>query len=240
MKFTLLFLASSMLLFSSCRMMNRNTVQGDGQVISQDRSVRSFDRVQVSGGIQLMVSQDSTSTVKVMVDRNLQEYIEVTVEGSELIVRQRNNTSLNTTGEVKVYVSAPLFKSLHASGACNISSQNQLTSEQELDIDLSGSCDADISVKAPKVTVGMSGASSAKLKGQTKDLDIDGSGSSDVKAFELLAENVHVGISGAGEAEIYASVKLDVNGSGSSDVRYKGAATVTSDISGAGSVKKVD
>ena len=32
----------------------------------------------------------------------------------------------------------------------------------------------------------------------------------DVKCFELMAENVDVDISGAGDAEVFASVKLDV------------------------------
>ena len=46
-------------------------------------------------------------------------------------------------------------------------------------------------------------------------------------------------MSGAGDAEVFASVKLDVEVSGASDVKYKGNAAVSQDVSGAGSVKKV-
>ena len=46
-------------------------------------------------------------------------------------------------------------------------------------------------------------------------------------------------MSGACDAEVFASVKLDVNASGASHVKYKGNATVTRNVSGAGSVKKV-
>ena len=44
----------------------------------------------------------------------------------------------------------------------------------------------------------------------------------------------------AGDAEVYASVKLDVSVSGAGNVRYKGNAVVNKSVSGAGSVKKVE
>ena len=48
-------------------------------------------------------------------------------------------------------------------------------------------------------------------------------------------------ISGAGSAEVYASVKLDAEVSGAGTVRYKGNATnVSQHVSGAGSVNKVE
>jgi Putative auto-transporter adhesin, head GIN domain len=78
------------------------------------------------------------------------------------------------------------------------------------------------------------------LKGETKDFSADGSGSTDIKCFELLAENTNVELSGAGDAQVFASVKLDVQVSGAADVKYKGNAAVTKEISGAGSVKKVE
>jgi len=90
------------------------------------------------------------------------------------------------------------------------------------------------------VETGSSGAGSISLKGETKDFSVDGSGSTDIHCFELLAENTSVELSGAGDAQVYASVKLDVHVSGAADVKYKGNANLTKEISGAGSVKKVD
>ena len=95
-------------------------------------------------------------------------------------------------------------------------------------------------IKAPKITADISGACSVELKGETKEFSGDGSGSSNFKCFDLKAENVDIGISGAGDAEVYASVKLDVDVTGAGGVKYKGSPTVNQKISGAGSVKKVD
>ena len=240
MKYILLITATALISLSGCRMMSNHSERGDGNWVTQTRNLTDFDEVEVSSAIDLYITQDSGYSVKVEADQNLQEFLETSVSGRRLSIHQRNNTNLDPSREIKVYVSAPLYRELHASGACSIIGKNKLSGNQDLDIDLSGSCDVDIDVKAPKISVGMSGASSAKLKGETRDLDVDGSGSTDFKAFELLTENAHIEMSGAGDAQVYASVTLDVNTSGSSSIEYKGAAKVSSDISGAGSVKKVD
>ena len=70
--------------------------------------------------------------------------------------------------------------------------------------------DVKLELKAPKIDAELSGAGSIILKGETKDFSVDGSGSTDIKCFELMAENTQVELSGAGDAQVFASVKLDV------------------------------
>jgi uncharacterized protein YaiE (UPF0345 family) len=139
-----------------------------------------------------------------------------------------------------VYVSATTFKRFEASGACNIFSEGKVTSSSDIDLGLSGSCDATMDINAPKISADVSGACTVKLQGQTKDFKLSGSGSTDVKCFDLIAENVELDISGAGDAEVYASVKLSGSISGAADVHYKGAAQTDIHTSGASSVKKAD
>jgi Putative auto-transporter adhesin, head GIN domain len=228
-------------ILTSCHYFGGRRIQGNGHVTTQVRSVSDFNGIDVSGGIDVYVTQDSAFSVKVEIDDNLQEFIEVYKEGETLRIHQADNTSLNTTsGKIKVYVSAPAYRRLEASGACNIIGQNKLSSTGDLSIDLSGSCDVKMELNAPKVIAGLSGACSIQLKGDTKEFKVEGSGSTDIKCMELLAENVNIDISGAGNAEVYASVKLNVEVSGSGDVKYKGNATVSQSVSGAGSVKKVE
>jgi len=137
-------------------------------------------------------------------------------------------------------VSSAVFKKFEASGACDIFSDGKVTSPSNVDIDLSGSCSTTLDLNAPKVSADVSGACTVNLKGQTKDFEISGSGSTTLKCFDLLAENVTVDISGAGDAEVYASVKLSGTISGAADVHYKGAAQTDIHTSGASSVKKAD
>ena len=228
------------IVLTSCRGIFGKRVLGDGNIKSETRSVSDFDGVNVSGAIDLYVKQDATRSLRIEADANLLSYLEVSNEDGILVIKPKNGFNLKPTKDIKVYASSPVFKKLEASGACDIFSENQVTSSEAMSIDLSGSCDAKVDVKAPKITSDISGACKVELKGETKDFSIDGSGSTDVKCFELLAENVSISISGAGDAEVYASSKLDVDVSGAAGVKYKGNASVNQKISGAGSVKKVD
>ncbi|HET9824793.1 MAG TPA: head GIN domain-containing protein, partial [Chitinophagaceae bacterium] len=186
------------------------------------------------------VRQDSSSSIRVEADDNLQQYIETRIDGETLRIRSEEGYNLRPSRQIKVYVSAAAFKRFGASGACSLFSEGRITSPNEIAYDLSGSCDVTMEVNAPKISTDISGACTVKLKGQTKDFYIRGSGSTDIRSFELLAENVDLDISGAGDADVYASVKLSGTISGAANVNYKGAAQTDIHTSGASSVKKAD
>jgi Putative auto-transporter adhesin, head GIN domain len=230
----------SLVLLSSCHFFHGERINGSGNVITQTRNGSNFSGVSVSSAIDLYLKQDSSFSVKVEIDDNLQQYIMTGVENGILYIKQADNTSLDASGKIKVYVSAPLFKSMKASGACNIIGGNILSSNEAVDIDLSGSSDARLEVKTPKISADLSGACTLALKGEAKEFSVKGSGSSSIKCFDLLTEETKIDVSGACDAQVFASVKLGVQASGSSDIKYKGSASVSQDISGAGSVKKVE
>ena len=233
MKRILVMLTGALLVLSSCSNFMGKRVRGNGKMAMETRTTGSFTGVKVSGAIDLYVRTDSVTAVRVDGDENLLKYVEVDLDGSMLRIRTKNGINLKPTRSIKVYVSAPEFTRFHAS-------ENKISSSSTLNVDLSGASDAKLEVNAPAVNVEVSGAGSVTLKGETRDFSVDGSGSTDIKCYELLAENTKVDISGAGNAEVFASVKLDVGVSGAADVKYKGNATVSQRVSGAGSVKKTE
>lgn len=236
-----LYLSILSIVFCSCRGgIFGKRVAGDGNVRTETRSAATFNSVDISGAMDLYVKQDSGRSIKIEADENLLSYIVVDNEGDKLVIKPKNGFNLKPTGSIKVYVSSPLFRKIEASGACDVYTENQISSSEAVDLGLSGSSDAKMDIKAPKITADVSGACSVELKGETKDFSGDGSGSSNFKCFELKAENVNIAISGAGDAEVYASVKLDVDVTGAGGVKYKGNPSVSQQISGAGSVKKVE
>ena len=199
---------SSLLLFSSCREIFAKRIRGNGNITTQTRSAGQFNSIDVSGSIDVYVKQDSTPSIKVEADDNLQQYVETINDGNVLRIKTEEGYNLNSSRQIKVYVSSAMFKKFEASGACNIFSDGNIKSSSDIDVDLSGSCDATLDISAPKISADLSGACTVKLKGQTKDFKIQGSGSTNIKCFDLVAENVDLDISGAGDAEVYASAKL--------------------------------
>lgn len=227
-------------LLSSCHYFHGNQIHGNGNVTTQSRSVSNFKSIDASSAVNVYITQDSAFSVKVTVDENLQQYIEVYEQNGVLHIHQADNTSLDVTGDMKIYVSAPLFEKLEASGASNITGEKKISSDSKLIVEASGASSISLDIKAPSAEVEVTGASNVTLTGETKTLSIEGQGASHAKCFELMAENVDVDVSGASNADVFASVGLKAEASGASDVRYKGAASYSGNTSGAGSVKKVE
>ncbi len=240
MKQRLLSLILLVSIISSCHFGGGERIRGNGNMKVENRNLSSFDAVYVSGNTDIYVKQDSAFSVRVEADENLMEYIITELDGNTLKMRSKDGVNLKSSRSIKVYVSGPTFKYFKASGACNIFSENKISSSEAITIDISGASDVKMELMTPKIETDLSGASSLTLSGQTKDFKVDGSGSTDIKCFDLQTENTEIKLSGAGNADVFASVKLDVQVSGAADVKYKGNATVTQKISGAGSVKKVD
>jgi hypothetical protein len=235
-----IFLILFSMLSVSCRFTFGKRIHGNGNIKTETRTTGQFNSVDVSGNINVYVRQDSLTSVKIEADENLLEYIHITVDGSKLDIREEDGYNLSSAKGIKVYVSGPSFKQFESSGACDIFSENQIKSSEPVTIKLSGSCDVNMDISAPKIEVDLSGAGTIVLKGETKDFNVDGSGSTNVKCFDLMTENTDIEMSGAGDAEVFASVKLSVHVSGAADVKYKGNAVVNQEVSGAGSVKKVE
>ncbi|WP_118973153.1 head GIN domain-containing protein [Taibaiella koreensis] len=237
MKQFLLAAATASALFASC---NTNTVEGDGHVISKNFPQKDFKGIDARSALNVHIKQGPDYSVKVDAEENLLHLMKVYVEKDQLVVGFGNNTSVNPTKPIEVYVTAPEFRHLEGSGACNLYAE-QTIKGNEIILSLSGASNADLAIEANKLGVDASGSTEINLKGKVAYLSVDGSGTTDIKAFPLMSDNTKIDISGAGEAEVWAAQTLKVEISGAGTVKYKGnPATIKKDISGAGDVKHVD
>lgn len=225
------------LVFSSCDLA-REKIRGNGEIKEESRKETGFTGVQVSGAVQVYARQDSSWAVKVVTDANLLQHIETYVEGQTLVIRQEEGTNLHPSSSIKVYISCPSYTDFDVSGACEVIAENRLSAANAITIDLSGASKVEMDLKTPVIRLGLSGASVARLRGETRDLDIDASGASKAFCYNLPCENATVGLSGACSAEVMASVQLKADASGASHIRYKGSPEVNQSVSGAGSVTK--
>jgi len=226
---------------SSCYYLGGKRVRGNGNITSEERSFPIFDEVDVSGAIDVHISQGELRPVRIEADENLLEYIEVRTSGHRLDVHTRRGYNLRPTRKIKVYVTAPDYRKLEVSGACNIIGDTRISQSNPLSMEVSGAGDIRMDVNTPQVAAKISGSGNVDMKGETQNFELRISGAGDANCYDLRSENTEVRISGAGEANVYASVLLDAHVSGAGSIRYKGnAAKVNQQVSGAGSVKKAD
>lgn len=226
--------------FSSCDIGDER-LKGNGNIRTEERTVSSFDEIAVHGAIEVYLSQGDFAPLKFEGDENLLQYIEVVEEGDKITIQPRDDYNLDFTNEMKVFVTAPEFRRLDVSGASKIIGQSMIDNNRALTLHLSGASEMNLNVDAPEIKADLSGACTLKAKGQTREVSFQLSGASNAKCFDLLAEETSVDISGAGNAEVYASVQLKAEVSGAGNVKYKGnAKNIKQEVSGAGTVSKVD
>jgi hypothetical protein len=227
-------------LLSSCHFLGMGErVTGNGKIATQQKETGGFSSVEVSGSVTVRVKQDAANSVKIETDENLMPYIEVYTSGDKLVVRTKKGYNLDPSKDIIAYVSAPVFKDIDISGACDIIGDGLISGSNELNMHVSGSGAIIMQVNLPKITTEISGSGSVNLKGQATNFDASISGSGDIKCFDLVTDNTSLDLSGSSNAEVNANKKLDIEVSGSGDVQYKGAANVNQKISGSGSVKKI-
>lgn len=238
MKNVLFFSLIILVFASSCTDISGRRVRGTGNITSETRKVSGFRNIDVSGAIDVYVKQDSVTSVKVDADDNIQQYIQVHSNGSTLEIYMDRGLRIRTSRKIKVYISNPTFDGFEISGASSVIGENEINSNERIRLQLSGASEGRLDINAPGVTVDIAGASSANLRGRTKDLEANASGASKIRAFDLLSENANVDVNGASHADIYASVSLNGEASGASGVNYSGNAPNNVKTSGASHVSK--
>ena len=213
--------------------------RGSGHVVSKTYNETGFKNIDISSVMKVYLKQGDQYEVKIDAEDNLQDFIEVKQEGDKLSFGIKNGKSISPTKDIIIYITAPDFHKLEASGAGGYVSQSPIKTN-ELLLDLSGATKVKLDLNVNTTKVDASGASEIILSGNTNTLEVDGSGSTDVKAFDLKSQSVDIDISGAGDANVQAEKTLKVEISGAGNVSYKGNPAITQEIHGAGKIKSAN
>jgi hypothetical protein len=214
-------------------------VAGSGVPVTQEYDFNGFTKVQAGSAFQVDVKQGETYGVAVTVDKNLQPYLDVRMEGDTLRIFLKPGISLSTgASEMQAEVTMPELAGLDFSGAsrANVSGFDSIA---DLMLQASGASRIDGDLTAGVVQLNLSGASRAMLRGAGDLLDLKASGASDAALRDFPVNEATVNLSGASRADVEVNGPLDVEVSGASRVTYGGDTDLGSvDSSGASDVVK--
>ena len=220
---------------SSCKM-----ISGNGNVKKETRNPGTFTKIHSSGSADVVITSGSDCSVTVEDDDNLLPYMETVVENETLQIHYRDGISV-TNDHAKIYVTAPTLSDVTTSGTSDIILSDVLRNPAKISFHSSGTGNIDGEVDAPAISVSLSGTSTVKLQGRTKDFDCQISGVGHADCGNLESENTKVNVSGVGDAHVFASVRLDATVSGTGNVYYRGnPQNPQIHTSGVGSIKSED
>ncbi len=227
------------ILISSCEFLGGERVRGNGNVVTKNINVGSFDGVETLGDMNVVIIQSEQASVRVSADENLFEFIETHVEGNTLVVKTKSGYNLDPSRDIVIYAAAPVFREVVVEGSGNVSTENAITGSQELKISVSGSGDVKMQVNVSRLSAIIAGSGSVALRGTATNFSVNVEGSGEVRSFDLITDNADVSLAGSADAQVTANKNLDVNISGSGTIQYRGNPTLKQHIAGSGSVEKV-
>jgi hypothetical protein len=184
----------------------------------------SFDKIRISGGIDLFLTQSDEEAVVVSASQDrFKEGIKTVVENNTLKIYYfgEKNLDILKNKKLRVYVSFKKLELLDASGASDVQVAGVIT-EPSFTLTLSGASDFKGAVKVTDLKMDLSGASDVTIKGFATSVAIESSGASDIDGYDLVTDICTAKASGASDINITVNKELNASASGSSDISYKG------------------
>ena len=213
-----------------------NAQSGSGNVIKEDRSIGTFNALEVGGAFEVYLRQGDKEAITVVTDDNLIEVITTEVRSGTLEIGLSKN--IKNATELKIFITVRSLNSLDISGACSVTGKNTLTAT-DFSMDLSGASDVELEINCTNLEIEASGASDVKIGGEVTNFQADASGATTLNALKLNTTNAEVDASGASTVKVSVSGNLEAESSGASSILYKGNPNISKEVSGAGTIKKI-
>jgi hypothetical protein len=192
-------------------------IENDGPHTVQTRTVASFDRIDLRGSANVVVTRGHSATLTVSGGRNRVRDVVTRVQSGTLVVEERNSdATLHLGGDgPTVTVTTPSLVGARLDGSGDLSVAGLTGGPLKVRVDGSGDVDA---------------------PGRLDALDAAADGSGDLDLGDVVTQQATVNLSGSGDADVHAVRALSAVVSGSGDVSYAGDPRVTRNVSGSGDV----
>jgi hypothetical protein len=218
------------------------TIEGSGNIITEERDVSGFDRVTLAGFGEVNIAQGETESLTVSTDDNIMPYVRSEVRNNTLILDLDNegwNRSYDPSEGIHFNLVVKDLNRIDNSGAGTMMVE-KLESDS-LYVDLSGVGTLEIGdLTASELIVHQSGAGTVVVSGQVDGQELSHSGVGSYHAADMESKTAILDISGAGSATIWVTESLDIHISGLGNVIYYGNPRITQDVSGLGKLVSGD
>lgn len=217
---------------------NIKTIALYGNGIPVEKSIQPgyFNKINVSGDIQVFFKQDSVSSVRIKADSNLINYVKVEVKDNELnisiadIMTRKSETkvsgisisrSVTLKSNIEIYCSAKDLKSIILNAGAEFSNSNPLNFNA---LYVEGNAGSEINMNGifGKIEMNLNAGSSSLLKGSCAQLIFEGNAGVDLKAGEMEIKDCSLDVNAGSRVTVYTNGNLSVRGNAGSIIRYKG------------------
>lgn len=205
-------------------------------IVNERVELPAINAISTESMVNVIIKEGSEQSVTVIGTDDLISKVDLdVVDGLLKVDYDQDGGTVNVTRlEVEVVLPAISKLTTNSSGNIDVQGFGQL---DQLLVEVKGAGNVHINGPvnvANALNVLVDGSGSVKLEGTTSLLDVAVEGPGSIRAFDLDAKDVVVTVTASGTSEVKAESTLDVRISGSGHVHYKGAPSITKEISGSG------
>lgn len=216
-----LFATLSLLYGCTININGLSTIVGNGNVVTQQRTLGSFTSVasSISGTVDVICKSANAGLVEIEADENFVPFIRTEVVGSSLRIFT-DNVQLSSPHRFVIRVYAGTIDSYTATG----SGKNtvSLVDTPQFTGVLSGSGLLSVAVTTSNATLTVSGSGELQCSGTAQAVSATLSSSGILNCRNLIAQQATTVLSGSGSIIIFASQSLEATVSGSGTLLYFG------------------
>ena len=207
-------------LFSSCGVDMFNRVNGNKNVITEERKVsEDFTGIKVSTGIDLYISQGSKNKITVEADENLHDIIMTEINNGVLKIYSKKN--IWRAKARKVYVTVINLHMLKATSGSDVYTEDIIEAD-EISISATSGADIRFSLNAVSVETSATSGSDIKISGTTTNHASSATSGSSIDAYNLESKNTIAKATSGADINIYASEKIEAKATSGGDIDFKG------------------
>ncbi len=232
------FLVISLLMLSCNALSNVGirSITPSNVIISENRDVSGFDAIEFGTLGKVNLIQGDQESLNISGPDNLVPEITTTVSNRTLIIKNKENITINPLRSDSMLVFTIVFKdlsSLSLSGAGDVQIEPFSTPKLVLTMSGAGSV-VQNQLTTDNLKVTLSGLGGIEISGQATQATFDISGAGNVKASDLQIQTANVDISGLGGATLWVTEQLTGSISGAGNVSYYGNPQTNVNSSGIG------
>lgn len=234
---------------------NVNSVNGSGNIVTQEVDVSNFDSVSLEGSGDVYIEQGQIESLTIEADDNILPLLETRVRGGELILSTKPNQNINPSQKIVYRITVKDLAGISLDGSGNfyvdpvksdamdislagsgdIRLKDLTTGNFSMDLDGSGNIIVN-QLAASTIDSSINGSGDVELTGQASSQNISFSGSGNYLAGDLETQSADIDIDGSADITVWVTEDLNAKVDGSGTINYYGKPTVNQTGNGSGRI----
>lgn len=211
MKTKVLFFITCILLASVNGFAQKNTIKGDGKIVTKEIAISNYDKISYVGHLDIEYEQsDAAPYLRIMVDENILPYLEIKMKGKTLTIQPKNEKELLNDYSYSLNLQPTV---------CEIKTNSREL--KEISAVGSGEFIAKTSLKVDRLEISIAGSSSINFEHllEARKVDFNVAGSGDINATRIKVDNLNCSVAGSGNILLKGEAeRSDMSVAGGGDI----------------------